>query len=176
MQSPAQHSNSPVTSAFSASMVAGEAVPALKAVRVPAVSQIRQMLDELEHRIDDRFCVESDGEDGSEATLEQDLNELLQAVQELIASCHHSQCEPVDERSSVDQSAETQSRQTKAGPQSVVRIQLKLSPDLVRVLQTVRQHRVKASELVETVLWNSPRVRDTARLAGIRRPRRRKSA
>ena len=57
-----------------------------------------------------------------------------------------------------------------------IRVQLKLSPALIRVLQTVRQEDFRASELVEEILWDSARVRDAAHLVGIPCPRRRRRA
>lgn len=64
----------------------------------------------------------------------------------------------------------------KAKRGDTIRVQLKLSPGLIRVLQTVRQEDFRASELVEEILWDSVRVRDTARLAGIPCPKRRRPA
>ena len=57
-----------------------------------------------------------------------------------------------------------------------IRVQLKLSPAVIRVLQTVRQEDFRASKLVEEILWDSARVRDTAGLVGIPCPRRRRRA
>jgi len=64
----------------------------------------------------------------------------------------------------------------KAKRGDTIRVQLKLSPALIRVLQTVRQEDFRASELVEEILWDSARVRDAARLVGIPCPRRRRRA
>ena len=95
------------------------------------------------------------------------MAKILEALQDLVESCLINTDSPVAGSINDPSDAPKSGRQEN---QTRVRIQLKLSPALVRVLQTVRKEQVKASELVESVLWSSTRVQDTAQLAGIRRP------
>lgn len=122
------------------------------------------MLNELELKLDAQTCLMEHGRQryARRIPVERDLDEILQSLQDLIDNCSV----PAPVQSDCSESASA------ANPESPVRIQLKLSPALVRVLQTVRKQGVKASSLVESVLCNSDRVQDTARLAGIRVPRR----
>lgn len=150
-----------------------EFTPPLKAVRVPAISQLHRMLDHLETRLEPRVRQQDGGSgSGSDLTsLQEDLDQLLKAVQELVAGV----VDRADEGNAETDAVSAPEPPVRAR-RSAIRIQLKLSPDLVRVLQTVREAHVRASDLVESVLWESPRVRDTARLVGIPRPPRKRTA
>ena len=138
-------------------------------VRMPPIRHLRMMLDELEIKLDAQMCLEEHGRQryARRIPVERDFKELLQAVQDLVDSY---QDKP---ESSVVESISNQrqvSRSDAPRDQTTVRVQLKLSPPLVRVLQAVRHEQAKASELVESVLWDSLRVQDIARLAGIQSP------
>jgi len=127
------------------------------------------MLDELELKLDAQTCLEENGREryARRIPVERDFSEFLQSLQDLVESY---QDKPESSVVATIGSQQPASKPETAGDQSTVRIQLKLSPSLVRVLQAVRREQVRASEFVESVLWASPRVQDTARLAGIRSP------
>ncbi len=133
------------------------------------IREVRDLLDDLEVLLEARSCLQDSGrqESARRIPLQRELKDVLRSVEALIESCQDG-----SESGSFDDDCTVLTTADERKDRSSVRIQLKLSPDLVRVLQTVRRAHVKASELVETVLWESPRIRDTARLAGIRRPRR----
>ena len=134
--------------------------------------RLRSMLDELELRLDARVCLQQHGRDryASRIRVDDEFNEFLQSVNDLIAG-HLAQTKlPGPEESPVAGAVIPASQVPSEASSGLVRIQLKLSPSLVRVLQAVRQQHVRASDLVEEVLWSSPRIRDTARLAGINQP------
>ena len=138
-------------------------------VRMPPIRHLRMMLDELELKLEAQMCLEEHGQEryARRIPVERDFSEFLQSLQDLV---DNYQDKP---ESSVVASIGNQRQVSKPDAprdQSTIRIQLKLSPSLVRVLQAVRSEQVKASELVESVLWSSTRVQDTARLAGIRSP------
>lgn len=149
----------------------GQRVAETRSVRMPHIQCLRKMLDELEIKLDARECLEHNGRlrYARRVPVEQDVGKILQSLQDLI-DCYQHQPDTSVATSIAD--AQTDSDSRRSGKQSAVRIQLKLSPALVRVLQTVRKEQVKASDLVESVMWSSPRVQDTAQLAGIRCPRR----
>jgi len=131
------------------------------------------MLDELELRLDARVCLQQHGRDryAGRIRVEDELNEFLQSVNDLIAGHLPQTKRPASpEESPVAGAVIPVSAAQPEASAGLVRIQLKLSPSLVRVLQAVRQQDVRASDLVEEVLWSSPRIRDTARLAGINQP------
>ena len=138
-------------------------------VRIPPIRHLRMMLDELEIKLDAQMCLEENGRKryARRIPVEQDFSEFLQSLQDLVDSY---QDKP---ESSVDESISNQRQISKPDAprdQATVRVQLKLTPPLVRVLQAVRREQAKASELVESVLWDSLRVQDIARLAGIQSP------
>ena len=137
---------------------------------MPHIQHLRKMLDELEIKLDARKCLEHNEQHryARRIPVERDLRKILQSLQDLIDSYQVKSDAPV--AASIGHLS-TDSEVKRLEEQSTVRIQLKLSTALVRVLQTVRNEHVKASELVESVLWSSPRVQDTAQLAGIRCPR-----
>lgn len=138
-------------------------------LRMSHLRQLRIMLDELEVKLDARNCLHRNGREryARRIQVEDEFNEFLQSVNDLVAS-HLGSAETTG-----GTVVPTSSTTTDDG---FVRIQLKLSHALVKVLQVVRQEHVKASTLVEEVLWSSPRVRDTARLAGILQPKRKPAA
>jgi hypothetical protein len=138
-------------------------------VRMPPIRHLRMMLDELEVKLDAQICLEENGREryARRIPVERDFSEFLQSLQDLVDG-YQDKPEP-----SVVASIGNQRQVSKPDAprdQATVRIQLKLSPSLVRVLQAVRREQVRASELVESVLWDSTRVQDTARLAGIQSP------
>ena len=138
-------------------------------VRMPPIRHLRMMLDELEIKLDAQMCLEENGRQryAQRIPVERDFNALLQAVQDLVDSYQDkpelSMVESISNQRQV-------SRSDAPRDQTTVRVQLKLSPPLVRVLQAVRHEQAKASELVESVLWDSLRVQDIAHLAGIQSP------
>ena len=136
---------------------------------MPPIRHLRMMLDELEIKLDAQMCLEEHGREryARRIPVERDFNELLQAVQDLVDS-YQNKPEPSVNESTSKHSQVSNSDAT--SDETAVRVQLKLSPPLVRVLQAVRREQAKASELVESVLWDSLRVQDIARLAGIQSP------
>lgn len=140
-----------------------------RSLRLPHIQYLRKMLDELEIKLDARSCLEHNGRQryARRIPVEKNAAEILQSLQDLIDSFLP---EPVAPIAATIGNHDRRSQSSAQRDHSTVRIQLKLSPALVRVLQTVRKERVRASELVESVLWSSPRVQDTARLAGIAQP------
>ncbi len=133
------------------------------------IQHLRKMLDELEIKLDAQRCLQRNGRHryARRIPVDQNVNKILQSLQDLVDSYLTKPVSPIAAKIG---GHERQSQSEQPRDRSTIRIQLKLSPALVRVLQTVRQERVKASELVESVLWSSSRVQDTARLAGIRQP------
>lgn len=138
-------------------------------LRMPPIRHLRMMLDELEIKLDAQMCLEEHGREryARRIPVERDFNELLQAVQDLVDSYEDKPESSVGESISQDRQV---SKSDAPSDETAVRVQLKLSPPLVRVLQAVRREQAKASELVESVLWDSLRVQDIARLAGIQSP------
>ena len=141
-----------------------------RSLRMPHIQHLRKMLDELEIKLDAQMCLEVNGRHryARRIPVEQNVDQILQSLQDLVDSYLRKSDSEIA-ASIGDHGSNSKSGRHSDG--SAIRIQLKLSPALVRVLQTVRQEHVKASELVESVLWSSARVQDTARLAGIHRPR-----
>ena len=144
-------------------------------LRMPPIRHLKKMLDELEVKLDARKCLQDNGRHryARRIPVERGFLDFLKSLQDLIDD-YLLPSEPAPE-SSVN-TAEAASKSQGRSNQSSVRIQLKLSPALVRVLQTVKREQVKASDLVESVMWNSPRIQNTAQLAGIRRPQREPTA
>ena len=147
------------------------AVKETPALRMPPIRHLRKMLDELEIKLDARRCLEHNNRHryARRIPVERDLQKILQSLQDLIDSYQVRSTKPVATSAGglcADSEVED------PGTQSAVRIQLKLSDALVGVLQTLGNEHVKVSDLVESVLWSSPCVQDTARLAGIRCPLR----
>ncbi|MEO2031116.1 MAG: hypothetical protein ABGZ35_03420 [Planctomycetaceae bacterium] len=139
------------------------------ALRMSHIQQLRKMLDELEIKLDAQMCLQHNGRHryARRIPVDQSAGEILRSLRDLVDS-HLAR--PVSPIAATIGNHQRRGESDQRRDRSTVRIQLKLSPALVRVLQTVRQERVKASELVESVLWSSPRVQDTALLAGIRPP------
>jgi hypothetical protein len=138
-------------------------------LRMEHLQQLRMMLDELAVKLDARDCLENNRRHRYAARIqvESELMKFLDSMQDLVASHFGKSDEPAVTDESV---AGTIPKASAASKTTAIRIQLKLSPALVRVLQAVRQENVKASELVEEVLWQAPRIQDIAQLAGIQRP------
>ncbi|MCH2201892.1 MAG: hypothetical protein MK102_07970 [Fuerstiella sp.] len=143
--------------------------------RMPPIRHLKKMLDELEVKLDARKCLQDNGRHryARRIPVERGFLNFLKSLQNLI----DDYLSPASSASKpLVNTVEADSKSHGPSDQSTVRIQLKLSPALVRVLQTAKQEQVKASDLVESVMWNSPRIQDTAQLAGIRRPRRKPAA
>lgn len=142
-------------------------------LRMGHLQQLRIMLDELAVKLDARDCLERNNRHRYAARIqvESEFTKFLESMQDLVSSYLSSTGGVVSSESSVPRSiSDISPVPAAASKDGSVRIQLKLSPALVRVLQAVRQENVKASQFVEEVLWEAPRVQDTARLAGIQRP------
>ncbi len=142
-------------------------------LRMGHLQQLRIMLDELAVKLDARDCLERNNRHRYAARIqvESEFTKFLESMQDLVSSHLGSAGGIASSESSVAGSVSDVSQvPVAASKDGSVRIQLKLSPALVRVLQAVRQENVKASQFVEEVLWEAPRVQDTASLAGIQRP------
>lgn len=142
-------------------------------LRMGHLQQLRSMLDELAVKLDARDCLERNNRHRYAARIQVEVEfmRFLDSMQDLVTS----HVAPSTGNTGVEEAvagkvSESASDYEAATSSDAVRIQLKLTPALVRVLQAVRQENVKASQLVEEVLWESRRVQDTAELAGIQRP------
>ena len=169
MRNQSQRSASPRIKDRESSGIANHNVEQGRSLRMSHIQNLRKMLDELEIKLDAQMCLQRNGRHryANRIPVDKNAGEILESLQDLIDSYL---AKPVSPIAATIGDHDHQSSSEQRRDRSTIRIQLKLSPALVRVLQTVRQERVKASELVESVLWSSPRVQDTAQLAGIRQP------
>lgn len=164
MPSPQRLHSKPLRTPSEPLQIAGRSSAGQRCLRMPPIARLRAMLNELELKLDAQRCLTEHGRHryARRIPVERDLDEILQSLQDLIDGCG----EPALAQSDHSEAAPV------VDPEAPVRIQLKLSPALVRVLQTVRKQGMRASNLVESVLCSSDRIQDTAKLAGIRVPHR----
>ncbi|MEZ6060453.1 MAG: hypothetical protein R3C19_08835 [Planctomycetaceae bacterium] len=169
-----------------------ESAAVARSPRMSHLKQLRMMLDELILKADARDCLLAQGRDryADRIPCDRDFEQLLSSLRDYVES--HSGPEPQAATvSAADQNAVGEAptvirttvgrmgvgrmgvgRMGKPGSTSRrrdrVRIQLKVSRPLAQILDALQKNKVRPGETIESILWESRRMKDLARLIGVK--------